>query len=188
MLSYKNFKKEYLNEWVDKSQAARKAAEELANKEVRPSLRDIYKNKFADSLIFDGDVNPIEFKDANETKADGGRYFTWDEAKKLYGEPDKDGWRLPTFYDLKNLVETEEFFFSEGFGYFEDRLALPADGVIRTPGVVQGKGKLGRYWTATVPVNPDTMPWTFSFHSAGCYMDLRSKKDMLSVRLIRDVK
>ena len=41
MESYRDFKKRFVNEWVDQSQAARKAAEELAMKDTT-SLRDKY--------------------------------------------------------------------------------------------------------------------------------------------------
>jgi len=177
MIDYKTFKKGCLTEWVDQSQAARKAAEELAMKEVKPSLRDIYKPE----LIFQLDKGRVEFKAENEKKPDGGLFFTWDEAMDIYGRPDIDGWRLPTRRELQ-VLSWEPY---DG-GVFDGRLAFPIAG-IDSHGRLSESGCTGYYWTSSVsPQDPE-----------GAYvLQIDSKTQVrrlyktygCSVRLVRDVK
>jgi len=186
MLSYKEFKKEYLNEWVDKSQAARKAAEELAMKEVRPSLRDLHKNDFNEELVFFLDGHRVEFKDENEKKTDGDTYFTYDEAMKCFGEPDlKEGWRLPTEEEFKALCNCP-YEFKDEQGVFDNRLYLPAAGYRYRGGNVEDMGFSGSYWSST-PKDSDRA-WELCFDSDGTNSFSIHRYHKLSVRLVRDVK
>jgi len=188
MIDYKTFKKGYLNEWVDQSQAARKAAEELANKDTT-SLRDKYKDELP---VFSDGGYTIEFKKRNEVRSNGSWYFTWEEAMMLFGKPDKDGWRLPGLKDFKFLVEPEgDFSFSNGTGFFKNGLTLPADGTMSTPGVAKAVGIVGSYWTNYDPpkMSQQThLSWMLSFTDATCYLGMTSKTNYLSVRLVREVK
>ena len=192
MLSYKEFKKGYLNEWVDRSQAARKAAEELAKKEVKPSLRDTYVLPTADNpdLVFTLDGHKVEFKGENEKNPKDKKYdfFTYDEAIKCFGEPDlKDGWRLPTKEELEALCHYS-FKFDEDSkqGVIDKRLYLPAMGIRTCDGNVYCVGSDGYYWSST----PDGLDraWRLCFYSGtvGMYCNYRCCGQ--SVRLVRDVK
>ena len=189
MQSYKDFKKEYLNEWVDKSQAARKAAEELAKREVRPSLRDLHKNDFNEELVFTLDGHDVEFKGENEIKPDGDPYFTYNEAVERFGEPNKDGWRLPTeeefhvlYYDYPYMFDTDS-----GQGVFNSRLYLPLTGFRTCDGDVYAEGSGGSYWSST-PKDSDRA-WYLYFNSSGVYVFSNGGRCVgQSVRLIREVK
>jgi len=181
MIDYKTFKKEYLTEWVDRSQAARKAAEELANKEVIPSLRDRY------ARIFDLDGHKVEFKGENEKNPNDPKYnlFTYDEAIKRFGEFNKEGWRLPSYEELEALC-SYSYRFENKQGIFDNRLYLPAAGYRGSDGNVISVGSLGNYWTST----PDgsSFAWNFCFYSGkrSIYRSIQSCG--FSVHLVRDVK
>ena len=184
MLSYKEFKKEYLNEWVDRSQAARKAAEELANKEVKTSLRNLYK----DTLIFILDEHKVEFKGENEKKRDGDIYFTYDEAKKSFGKPNRDGWRLPTEKEFEALRDNYSYKFDkEGKqGIFDNRLYLPAAGYRTCYGGVHDVGSDEGYWSST-PRGSHKARF-LNFDSGRVYISSLNRCFGFSVRLVRDVK
>jgi len=185
MIDYKTFKKGFLHEWVDKSQAARKAAEELAMKEVRPSLRDLHKNDFNEELVFFLDGHRVEFKDENEKKTDGDTYFTYDEAMKCFGEPDlKEGWRLPTEEEFKALCNCP-YEFKDEQGVFDNRLYLPAAGYRYRGGNVEDMGFSGSYWSST-PKDSDRA-WDFGVFSGGVDMSSDYWCYGLSVRLVRDL-
>jgi len=191
MQSYKDFKKEYLTEWVDRSQAARKAAEELANKDTT-SLRDKYGDK---RFILDLGDRKIEFKDINETNDEGLPYFPWNEAMRLFGEPDEDGWRLPTSDELKFLSETPSVYRDDA-RVFKGILYLPFDGQV-VNGTVRKHdgyyGDYGIYWTSSTSAShkecADTLfvsPGRKKLTKAG--IGHYNKVSRLSVRLVRDVK
>ena len=145
MIDYKTFKKEYLTEWVDRSQAARKAAEELANKEVKPSLRDTYVLPTADNpdLVFTLNGYKVEFKPECEQKRNGSFMFTWDEAMKRFGEPNRKGWRLPTLDEYVSLVDDYDYRFDKKkcIGVFDGRLIFKG---LNKSGVPD----YGSYWTS----------------------------------------
>ena len=187
MQSYKDFKKEYLNEWVDRSQVARKAAEELAMKEVKPSLRDRYKPQ---NVIMTLDGKQVEFKGENEKNPNDLEYnfFTYDEAIKLFEKPDlKDGWRLPTKEELEALCEYPyEFDEVSKQGIFDRRLYLPAMGLRGCSGNVIFVGSEGYYWSST-PNGSDTA-CDFYIHSYRAGVSYGNRNDGQSVRLVRDVK
>ena len=184
MIDYKTFKKEYLNEWVDKSQAARKAAEELASKETRSSLRDIYKPQNVTLTLND---KLIEFRGEYEKKANGDIYFTWGEAMKYFGEPDKDGWRLPTSDELQALKKDFSYEFDKDGeqGIFGSLLRLPAMGYRTESHGVTNEGNFGSYWTST-PIQQNNA-WALDFYSEKANMLNCPRTDGLCVCLVRDV-
>jgi len=175
MIDYKTFKKGYLHEWVDRSQAARKAAEELAKREVKPSLQDKYAYKdINQNLVFTLDGHEVEFKDKNEKKPDGYAaryaYFTYDEAMELFGEPDmkKGGWRLPTLQELRELKKFP-YDYAKGCGVFDKRLALPK----------------GRYWSSTINIFDKPQ---YCYVSPRTFIaDYCDRDYKMLVRLVRDV-
>ena len=181
MQSYKEFKKGYLNEWVEKSQAARKAAEELAMKDST-SLSDRYKEE---GLIFTLGGHKVELKGENEKNSDGDIYFTWDEAIKRFGEADKDGWRLPTKEELNDLCNYP-YKFKDKQGVLDNRLSLPAAGFRTCDGNVYCVGSEGNYWSSTS--GGSHLAWDLNFNSDGVYMYGLARCDGQSVRLVRDVK
>jgi len=185
MVDYKTFKKEYLNEWVDRSQAARKAAEELAMKEVKPSLRDRYKPQ---NVIMTLNGKRVEFKGENEKKPNGDIYFTYEEAKECFGEPNKDGWRLPTYEELEALIDSYPYDFDEDNeqGIFDKRLFLLAAGYRHCYGNVNRVGFAGIYWSSTSEGSDNA--WYFYFGSDGVYTNNFNRCFGLSVCLVRDVK
>jgi len=184
MIDYKTFKKGYLHEWVDQSQAARKAAEELAKKEVKPSLRDKYKPQ---NVIMTLDGKQVEFKGENEMKSDGDIYFTYDEAKGLFGKPDKDGWRLPTKEELKALLDDYPYEIKDGHYIFDNRLYLPAAGDRYYDGEVYGVGFYGIYWSST-PYNSDRAWYASLFRDKVKMNNISARRSGHSVRLVRDMK
>ena len=192
MIDYKTFKKSYLNEWVDQSQAARKAAEELAMKEVKPSLRDKYAYKdINQNLVFTLDGHKVEFKGENEKNPKDPEYnfFTYDEAIKCFGEPDlKDGWRLPTLKELRALKNDYPYGFDKisEQGVIDGRLYLPAASFCDCSGNVGDVGESGNYWSST-PTESNNA-WSLYFYQGGAVTDYDSRCYGLSVRLVRDVK
>jgi len=183
MLSYKDFKKEYLNEWVDRSQAARKAAEEFAMKDTA-SLRDKY------ACIFDLAGHTVEFKGENEMNPNNPihNFFTYEEAKNLFGKPDEYGWRLPTLNELKALKSNYLYKFDKENkqGVFDNHLYLPAAGFRNCDGGVDDIGSDGCYWSST-PYGPDRV-WYLYFFSNDVYISTYFRCCGFSVRLVRDVK
>ena len=182
MTDYKTFKKEYLNEWVDRSQAARKAAEELAMKDVKTSLRDKYK---PEGLVFDLDGHKVEFKAENEKNLKDSEYnfFTWDEAIACQ----KDGWRLLTKEELEALCNYPyEFDDNSKQGVFDKRLYLPAAGLCGRNGNVDYVGSDGWYWSSTPCGLGNAWYFSFDLDRVRMYSDLR--RFGFSVRLVRDVK
>ena len=192
MLSYKDFKKEYLNEWVDRSQAARKAAEELAMKEVRPSLRDTYVLPMADNpdLVFTLDGHKVEFKGENEKNPNTlYNVFTYDEVIERFGEPDlKDGWRLPTKEELEALRDNFTYVSDKVSkqGVFDNRLYLPLAGYCGCNGNVFSVGFRGFYWSSTL--EDSDCAWYLYFYSGGADMSSGYQCNEHSVRLVRDIK
>jgi len=186
MIDYKTFKKEHLTEWVDRSQVAHKAAEELAMKEVKPSLRDKYKFK---NVIMTLNGKQVEFKGENEKKRDGDIYFTYDEAKKSFGKPNKDGWRLPTKEEFEALIDGYTFVFDEDGeqGIFDNRLYLPAAGHRYYDGEVYDAGSECRCWSSSFKDSTDEAR-ILHFGPSWLEMDYCSRGYGLSVRLVRDVK
>jgi len=181
MQSYKEFKKGYLNEWVEKSQAARKAAEELAMKDST-SLSDRYKEE---GLIFTLGGHKVELKGENEKNSDGDIYFTWDEAIKRFGEADKDGWRLPTKEELNDLCNYP-YKFKDKQGVFDNRLYLPAEGWYDCTGDVYRAGFNGYYWSSTSSSWYNA--WELYFKSDEVSVDQTLQHESISVRLVRDIK
>jgi len=188
MVDYKTFKKEYLTEWVDRSQAARKAAEELANKEVKPSLRDIYKSDINDKLLFDLDGHTVEFKGENEKNPNDLKYnfFTYKEAMERFGKPNKDGWRLPTEEEFEALRDNYSYEFKDKQGVFDNRLYLPAAGNRSCSGGVDYVGSFGNYLSST-PNGPDEV-LHLCFESGRVYILSLYRCYGFSVRLVREVK
>ena len=178
-------KKYSLRYWVDRSQAARKAAEELAMKEVKPSLRDKYK---PEGLVFDLDGKMLEFKGEYEKKADGDIYFTYDEAMERFGEPNKDGWRLPTKEELGALRDNYPYEFDKENkqGIFDRRLYLPATGYRKILGGVDYVGFEGDYWSFTPYGSYEA--WALTFYLGGAYLQHYPRQNGFSVRLVRDAK
>ena len=189
MLSYKEFKKEYLNEWVDRSQAARKAAEELAKKEVKPSLRDTYVLPTADNpdLVFTLDGHKVEFRGENEKNPKDPEYnfFTYDEAIERFGEPDEEGWRLPTIEELEALCKYP-YKFKDKQGVLDKRLYLPAAGRRNCNGYVFSVGFWGFYWSSTP--NGSGNAWSLNSYSNEVFTSYFLRCDRQSVRLVREVK
>ena len=181
MIDYKTFKKEFLNEWVNRSQAARKAAEELAMKDGT-SLRDKYR------FIMTLNGKQLEFKDENEKKPDDPKYnlFTYDEAMERFANPDKDGWRLPSMEELE-LLSTLPYNAESGIGVFNDKFGLPLMGSrgLAEPHFVAFYQERGRYWSST-PVDIDRA-WHLYLNKEKTYMLEKDKKYECSVRLVRDV-
>jgi len=170
-------KKYYLRYWVDRSQAARKAAEELANKEVALSLNDRYKEE---GLVFTLDGHKVEFK---------GEYnlFTYDEAMECFGKPDEGGWRLPTKKELGTLCNySYKFDDNSSQGIFDYRLYLPVAGYRYCDGDVGDVGSYGCYWSST----PDGLgsAWYLNLDSDQVDMYSVYRCNGQSVRLVRDVK
>jgi len=185
MIDYKTFKKGYLTEWVDRSQAARKAAEELAMKEVKPSLRDKYNTQ---NVIMTLDGKQVEFKAENEKNPKDPTYnhFTYEEAMERFGEPDEDGWRLPTKEELETLKNDYPYDFKDEQGVFDWRLYLPAMGHRNCSGNVLNVGSFGWYWSSTPKDSGEA--WYLCFYSdrVRMYSDLQCLG--FSVRLVREVK
>jgi len=186
MQSYKDFKKGFLNEWVDRSQAARKAAEELAMKDIT-TLSDRYKEE---GLVFTLDGHKVEFKAENEKNPNDPEYnlFTYEEALKRFGEPDKDGWRLPTKEELEALINDYPYEFDKesNQGVFDNRLSLPAAGRRNCNASLYSVGSNGFYWSSTF--KDLEYAWCLFFYSSGLVMDDGYRCGCRSVRLIRDVK
>ena len=184
MQSYKDFKKGYLNEWVDRSQAARKAAEELAKKDTT-SLRDKYSYDAQNpDLVFTLDGHEVEFKAKNEEKSNGIPYFSYDQAIACQ----KDGWRLPTAKELRALCEYPRKFENKEY-IIDNRLKLPAEGFRDCDcHGLNFVGYFGRYWS----LDPDEDFEYANFLELGDdgYAGVRSsfKCKGHSVRLVRDVK
>ena len=185
MVDYKTFKKEYLNEWVDQSQAARKAAEELAMRDTT-SLRDKYKPQ---NVIMTLNGKQVEFKAENEKNPNDTKYnlFTYYEAKKLFEAPDDQGWRLPTYKELFALCKLSyEFDTANDVGIFDNKLQLPAAGLCDSGLEVYDVGRSGNYWVLT-PDDWDVLNLRFTSH--GAVIDDNSfRSARFSVRLVRDVK
>ena len=184
MLSYKDFKKGYLNEWVDRSQAARRAAEELAMKDTT-TLSDRYKEE---GLVFFLDGHRVEFKGENEKNPKDKKYnfFTYDEAIERFGEPDlKDGWRLPTKEEFEALCKYP-YKLKNKQDVIDNRLSLPAAGYRSCYGNLNYVGSDGFYWSYTPNVLEEA--WYFCFYSDEVGMGSGSRCDGHSVRLVRDVK
>ena len=183
MIDYKTFKKGYLNEWVDRSQAARKAAEELAKKDTT-SLRDKYR------IILTLNGKQVEFKGENEKNPDDPKYnfFTYNEAVERFGQPDKDGWRLPTYEELEALIDSYPYKFDkEGKqGIFDNRLYLPAAGYRYCNGNVYDVGFDSFYWSST-PEGSD-YAWYLFFYSDSVHIYSDHRCCGQSVHLVRDVK
>ena len=180
MIDYKTFKKGYLNEWVDQSQAARRAAEELAKKDTT-SLRDKYKPQ---NVIMTLSGKRVEFKGENEKKADGDIYFTYDEALKCQ----KEGWRLPTLEEFVALRDNYSYKYDKDSeqGIFDRRLYLPAMGYCYNDGDVYRVGSDGNYWSSISSVS--NKAWYLGFYSREVFVSDRLRHIRLSVRLIRDIK
>jgi len=190
MVDYKTFKKEYLNEWVDRSQAARKAAEELAKKDVKTSLRDKYTYEAQNpDLVFTLAGHKVEFKGENEKNSNdtAHNFFTYDEAMEHFGKFNKDGWRLPTKEELEALCHYPfEFDEDSKQGVIDKRLSLPAAGCRSCGGIEFGVGYYGRYWSFT-PDGSDCA-WLLCFDSGEVSMFSGYWCGGQSVRLVRDVK
>jgi len=191
MLSYKEFKKGYLTEWVDRSQAARKEAEELANKDTT-SLRDKYAYKdINQDLVFTLAGHKVEFKGENEENPKDKKYnfFTWDEAIERFGEPDKDGWRLLTKEEYEDLLSYPKGYDDNGSCYMIDgRLSLPSAGVRNVHGIVEGVGWMGYYWTSSSYTDVVRAAWLVSFiRSEGISLENYPVTEGCSVRLVREV-
>ena len=191
MIDYKTFKKGYLNEWADRSQAARKATEELANKEVKTSLRDKYTYEVQNpDLVFTLDGHKVEFKGENEINPKDTEYnlFTYEEAIKLFEKPDlKDGWRLPTDEELEALCKYPYKFDEDNEqGVFDNRLYLPAAGNRYCDGGVDNVGSFGNYLSST-PNGPDEV-LHLCFESGRVYILSLYRCYGFSVRLVREVK
>jgi len=186
MIDYKTFKKGYLTEWVDRSQVARKAAEELAKKDTT-SLQDKYAYKdINQNLVFTLDGHKVEFKGENEKKPDGDIYFTYDEAMERFGEPDlKDGWRLPTKEELEALCNySYKFDDNSKQGVIDKRLYLPVAGIRGCIGNVIFVDSEGYYWSST----PDGLDkaWYLCIYSDNVYISNYRRCSGQSVRLVRD--
>jgi len=192
MVDYKTFKKEYLNEWVDKSQAARKAAEELANKEVKPSLRDKYLPVGRPDHIFQLCGKSIEFKTINEVNQGGvsSKNFPWNLAMERFEEPDEDGWRLPTKEELSGLIEHYPYLYDSDFkeAVFDERLELPDEGWIYYGGNTPFPTNGGSYWTSTICTSKANSAYMLSFRPGVVHLMDYSTKVEASVRLVREVK
>ena len=186
MIDYETFKKEHLTEWVDRSQAARKAAEELANKDAT-SLRDRYKLP-DDVLLLNG--KRVEVKRENEKKSDGDIYFTWDEAVERFGEPDSDGWRLPTKEELDSLCNYSYSFDKEAEqGIIDGRIFLPAACCRNLQGiVVNPSSPQGSYWSSTSYDKDPTYAMGFCFALVARTTVGLKKSFGRSVRLVRDAR
>ena len=185
MIDYKTFKKGYLTEWVDRSQAARKAAEELAMKDST-TLSDRYKEE---GLVFFLDGHMVEFKGENEKNLKNPKFnlLTYKEAMERFGKPDKDGWRLPTYEELYDLYHDYPFEFDEDGKQciFDKRLYLPAAGYRGRDGYVHDVGG-GSYWSSTPNVSEEA--WYLYFNSGEVNMYSYHWSYDFSVRLVRDVK
>ena len=188
MIDTTTIKKYYLRYWVDQSQAARKAAEELAMKEVRPSLRDLHKNDINQDLVFTLDGYRVEFKGENEENPKDPEYnfFTYEEAIERFGEPDEDGWRLPTKEEFKALIGSGPYDFKDGQGVFDNRLCLPAMGYRTQNNYSRKQGEWGCYLTTT-PYGINSI-WELYFDSKGAILTFYDKKEANSIRLVREVK
>ena len=186
MIDVITIKRHYIRYWVDCSQAARKAAEELAKKDTA-SLRDKYKPQ---NVIMTLNGKRVEFKGENEKKHDGDIYFTYDEVKKCFGEPDSDGWRLPTKEELGALCKCP-YKFEEDYGQciFDNRLYLLAAGVRYCDGRVMYVGLWGEYWSSTSKGSDYVWLLYFDSDVVGMYdRDDQRQRYGFSVRLVRDVK
>ena len=191
MIDTTTIKKYHLRYWADQSQAARKAAEELAKKEVKPSLSDRYKEE---GLVFTLNGHKVEFKAKNEKNPNDPEYnfFTYDEAMERFSKPNKDGWRLPTKEEFETLVDNYFFEFNKNNkqGIFDKRLSLPAAGYRHCNGNVNNLGSRGGYWSST-PGSSDYV-WEFCFGSifgdSFMYVCGNNRYYGQSVRLVRDVK
>ena len=192
MIDYKTFKKGYLTEWVDRSQAARKAAEELAMKEVKPSLRDKYAYKSINSdLVFTLDGHKVEFKGKNEKKSNGSPYFTWTDAVKRFGEPDKDGWRLPTEKEMFSLITEYDRFFDKNnkCGVVDNRLKLPANGYFDfTHKVAIGKERCCFYWTSDTKSENSGTAANLAITELMCEVGIDRRGTGFCVRLVREIQ
>jgi len=184
MIDYKTFKKEFLNEWVNRSQAARKAAEELAMKDST-TLSDRYKEE---GLVFFLDGHKVEFKAENEENPNTlYNIFSYDEAIERFGKPDEDGWRLPTKEELEALCNYPyKFDTINGRVVFDRRLSLPAAGRRNRDGYVDCVSAHGFYWSSTPSGWYNA--WELYFNSGEMSVYRSSQQESKSVRLVRDVK
>ena len=181
MLDYKTFKKGYLTEWVDRSQAARKAAEELANKEVKTSLRN---KQFHHNVKMELKHSILEFKGDNEVNGAGTDrdFFTWEEASRLFKKPDADGWRLPRVRELQSLAALRFDLVNETIYFPEIELVLPALGGRNQSGSFMDGGYGAYLWTSTPYV-------ALAFGEMHLHTINEYSVDFgCTVRLVRDVK
>ena len=182
MIDITTIKKYYLRYWVDRSQAARKAAEELAMKDTA-SLRDKYR------IILTLDGKQVEFKGENENNPDDPEYnfFTYEEAIKRFDKPNKDGWRLPTKKELEALCKYPYVFDknSEQVVIY-NRLYLPMAGYRHCDGYEVSVGFAGIYWSST-PEGSEKA-WYLCFYSDSVHIYSDHRCFGFSVRLVRDVK
>ena len=181
MIDTTAIKRYYLRYWVDRSQAARKAAEELAKKEARPSLRDKY------NAVMTLNGKRVEFKSENEKKADGDIYFTHEEAMKFFGAPElNDGWRLPTEEEFEALRDNYSYEFKDKQGVFDNRLYLPLAGYRTSAGNVHfNVGTVGGYWSSELADNENA--WFLSLSSSGTGYFYCSRDFGFTVRLVRNI-
>ena len=181
MIDYKTFKKEYLNEWVDQSQAARKAAEELAMRDTA-SILDKYRTR----IVLVGN-RQIEFKGENEKNPDDPKYdfFTYDEAMERFGKPNKDGWRLPTSDELWELKQLP-YEWKDKSCVFDARIVLPALGYVSSDGTRHSPGRQGEYWASDEFT--ENVEYILIFNKNSVVLGMKDRKGKCSVRLVRDVK
>jgi len=188
MIDYKTFKKGFLNEWVGQSQVARKAAEELANKDGERSLRDTYKPQ---NVVMTLNGRQVEFKGENEKNPNDPKYnlFTYEEAMERFGKPDKDGWRLPTKEEFVALGRIPYVFDEErGIGIFGSILGLPAAGLRYCFSHESFIGNSGCYWSAThFKSSEGDFAYRFKFSPRVLDIDYYAQCYGYSVRLLRDL-
>ena len=113
--------------------------------------------------------------------------FTWREAMSLFGEPDADGWRLPTKKEWLALKRDYRYGFDKNAAViFDNRLWLLAFGGMDKTGGYE-KGTAGYYWSSE-PMGTEDVGWYYKFmFKDGEKHRFSSKDTRCSVRLVRDV-
>jgi len=139
----------------------------------------------------------LELKASNEvnTSGDDEGLFTWDEAMERFGEPDADGWRLPTEDEWDTIANDYSFSKKSGYGLLGGSVKMPFNGYfVCDDGEVKERGTHGYFWSSATksddeaPEDERALAQCFTSDYLTYYFQYCKKCDACSVRLVRDVK
>ena len=119
---------------------------------------------------------------------DAGGLFAFDEAQNACPR----GWRLPTYEELRSLVDAVggEWTAQNGvngrtFGTTPNQIFLPASGFRNTLGALSSVGFHGLYWSSS----PDDInyAWFMQFGSGNTWIGINYRANAFSVRCVQEL-